>query len=146
MAFELNIAVKRSPIEQPGREGTSPGTPSAVTIVEVTGELSSENAVDLTQRLEDVVAGAPTSLIIRFVGDVRVSPDDEGPIGLVAAWLKRKRSDGYSLYVEVPDAQAREAFMRVEDMKAAMLPLGADPSVPRRNVEEPSSGIDGTCA
>jgi hypothetical protein len=142
LPFELNIAVKRGPIEQ--REGAGQGASRFVTAVEISGDLSLTGAIDLTQRLDDVVTGAPSSVILRFVGDVHVSPDDLRPIDAVAAWLKRRRRDGYSVYVEVADAHVRDVFMRVEDIKGAMLPLGANPDVPRRTVDDPSSPTDGS--
>jgi hypothetical protein len=141
MAFELNIAVKRCPLEQRGGEAGQQAARRPVTIVEASGELSPASALDLTQRLDDVVDSAPSSVILRFVGDVPVPPD-RGFIEVVGAWLKRRRRDGASLYVEVRDAHAREVFERVEDMRAAMLPFGVDPDVPRRMVDDPSSAVD----
>lgn len=141
MAFELNIAVKRGPVDQPSALGSgSRGTSRPVTVVEVTGELSPENSVDLTERLEDLVAAAPSSVIVRFLGDVPVAPNDVGPIETVAAWVKRRRRDGCDLYVEVPKSEARDAFLRVAEMQSVMLPFGADASVPRHIVGDPPSG------
>ena len=144
MAFELNIAVKRGPIDQPSAlEGASHTIPCPVTVVEVNGELSPENSVDLTQRLTDIVSAAPSSVIIRFVGEIPVSPKDVGPIETVAVWVKHRRRDGCNLYVEVSESAAREAFLRIEEMKNVMLPFGADASVPRRIVGDPPRGGDG---
>jgi hypothetical protein len=145
--FELNIAVKRSPIEQSGRESVAEGTPRPVTmVVEVSGALTVDGATDIIQRLDTVVTHAQSSVILRFVGDVHVSPDDVGPIEVVAAWLKYRRCDGCSLYVDVTDARAREVFERVDDIRAAMLPVGSDPAVPRRNVPETLADPDGDSA
>jgi len=137
MAFELNIAVKHDPADQPSNlEGATHG-PCLVTIVEVMGELSPLSSADLTRRLEDIVSAAPSSVIIRFLGDVRVSLDEFGSLDTVAAWVKRRRRDGCNLYVEVAQAKARDAFMRVDDMRDVMLPVGADAAVPRRIVAGP---------
>jgi hypothetical protein len=77
-------------------------------------------------------------VIIRFLGDVRVSPDESGSLQTVAAWVKRRRRDGCNLYVEVAQANARDAFMRIDDMRDVMLPVGADAAVPRRLVAGPA--------
>lgn len=142
MPFELNIAVKHDPAEQSrDREGLSQHVPCPVTVVEVTGELSPETSVELTQRLESVVSAAASSVILRFAGDLQLSQDDLRSIEILAGWVKRCRRDRCSLYVDVPQVQARDAFMRVDEMKSVMLPLGADASVPRRVVaDQPSKG------
>lgn len=136
MPFELNIAAKYDRAEQPGNgEGPSQAAPCRATVVEVTGELSPEAAVDLIRRLDDVVSQAPSSVVVRFSPDaVKANEDDAASIEILGAWVKRRRDDGCSLYVDVPHARLREAFMRCGDMEASMLPAGADPSVPRRIV------------
>jgi hypothetical protein len=144
--FELNIAVKRGPIEQRGRDSAEQQPPPRATVVEVSGALTTADAADLTQQLDSVVTDASSSVVVRFVGDVHVSADDVEAIQLVATWLKCRRRDGYSLYVDVEDANAREVFERVADIRPAMLPFGADPGVPRRNVDDPASAEDGDSA
>jgi hypothetical protein len=136
LPFELNIAVKREPPEQRRGQDAGHGAPCPVTLVEISGDLSVGSAVDLTQRLDDVVTGAPSNVILRFLGDLHLLPDNTEPIEVVAAWLKRRRRENYSVYVEVVDEHAREAFVRLEDMSSVMLPVGANPDVPRRNVDD----------
>ncbi len=146
MAFDLNIAVKRSPVDQPRDDAGGHGTPSLVTIVDVTGELSSESAADLTRRLDDVVATAATSVIIHFTDDVRIAAHDRGPIQTVAAWIASRRHDGCNLYVDISDAALRDVFTGVDEMESFMLPSGADNSVPRRLVGDPPKAKENEAA
>jgi hypothetical protein len=132
--FELNIAVKQPPVESP--EGRSRGATDRVTAVEVTGTLSAENAVQLEQHIDDIDAPRGSCVVVRFVGDVLAAGDDPAPLANLAAWMKRRRADGYNIYLDVAEARAREAFMRVDELKSLMLPTGADPAVPRRIIEE----------
>lgn len=135
--FELNISVKHPPVEFPeAPEGRSRDATDRVTVVEVTGTLSAENAAQLEQRLEDLDAPRGSCIVVRFVGDVLPSGDDPAPLEDLAAWMKRRRADGYNVYLDVAEARAREAFMRVDELKSLMVPTGADPAIPRRIIEE----------
>jgi hypothetical protein len=137
MPFELNIAVKRPPVGSPeGQETRSRGATERVTAVEVTGTLSAENAAQLTRQLDDLEVPRGSCVIVRFVGDVLPPGDDPEPLEELAAWMKRRRADGYNVYLDVAEARAREAFMRVDELKTLMLPAGADPTVPRRIIDE----------
>ena len=143
MPFELNIAVKQDPADQVSdRKDKSEAAPCPITGVEVTGDFSRQDAVDLTRRLDGVVSKAPSSVIIRFVDDVRtLSPDPKG-IEIVAAWVRQRRRDGCNVYVEADQPEVRDTLSAVEEMKNVMLPTGADASVPRRIVDDPRDDPD----
>ncbi|HYZ15674.1 MAG TPA: hypothetical protein VE591_04705 [Candidatus Acidoferrum sp.] len=130
MPFELNVAVKQSPVEPPATQSA----PGRVTVVDVTGTLSAENATELTRRLEEVGAPKESCVLVRFVGDVLPADEDPASLEIIGSWMKRRRADGYSIYVDLAEARPREALMRIEELKQMVLPAGADPTVPRRVV------------